>query len=145
MFDNIGGKIKTLAAVTCGLGITASIIGAIAIWIQDSSYNPTAFAGVLVLVLGSLASWIGSFFTYGFGTLIENSETLHADNLRIQELLKTQQGESADSTPVVHPVRISKSHITTSASSPQEWDCPKCGLRNSAYIDTCINCDYKRR
>lgn len=144
MFDNIGGKIKTLAAVTCGLGIIASIIGAIALWMQDSSYNPTAFTGILVLVLGSLASWIGSFFTYGFGTLIENSEALHADNLRIQELLKTQQGESADSTPVVHPVRISKSHITTSASSAQEWDCPKCGLRNSAYIDTCINCDYKR-
>ena len=102
MFDNIGGKIKTLAVVTCGLGIIASIIGAFALWIQSSDYNPTAFSGVLVLVLGSLASWICSSFTYGFGELIENSETLHADNLKIQELLKTQKVESAGSTPVVH-------------------------------------------
>ncbi len=106
MFDDIGGKLKALAKVACGLGIAASIIGAFALWVQNSSYNPTTFAGVLVLVLGSLASWIGSFFTYGFGALIENSETLHADNLKIQELLKTQQGESASSTPAVHPVRI---------------------------------------
>lgn len=26
MFDDIGGKIKTLAKITCGLGIAASII-----------------------------------------------------------------------------------------------------------------------
>lgn len=56
MFDDIGGKIKTLAKITCGLGIAASIIGAIALWMQNSNYNPTTIIGVLVLVLGSLAS-----------------------------------------------------------------------------------------
>ena len=146
MFDNIGGKIKTLAVVTCGLGIIASIIGAFALWIQSSDYNPTAFSGVLVLVLGSLASWICSSFTYGFGELIENSETLHADNLKIQELLKTQKVESAGSTPVVHPVRISKSHFANSApaTSNDLWECPQCGMKNSKYDDRCIDCGSKR-
>ncbi|MFR5787716.1 MAG: hypothetical protein ACLUHE_11880 [Christensenellales bacterium] len=91
MFDDIGGKIKTLAKITCGLGIAASIIGAIALWMQNSNYNPTTIIGVLVLVLGSLASWIGSFFTYGFGQLIENTNTIHSDNLKIQELLRNQK------------------------------------------------------
>lgn len=47
-----------------------------------------------MLVLGSLSSWIGSFFTYGFGELIENLETLHADNLKIQSLLNSNQNFS---------------------------------------------------
>lgn len=103
MFDDIAGKIKALAKVTCGLGIAASIMGAFALWAQSSPYNSTTSAGVLVLVLGSLASWIGSFFTYGFGELIENLETLHADNLKIQSLLNSNQNFSEqkkeDSTP----------------------------------------------
>ena len=144
MFDDIGGKIKALAKVTCGLGIAASIIGAIALWMQNSDYNPTAFSGVLVLGMGSLASWIGSFFTYGFGELIENSETLHADNLRIQELLKTQQGESTDSAPVVHPVRISKPQSSESLLSNDEWECAACGMRNSKRTNSCINCGRRR-
>lgn len=144
MFDDISGKIKALAKVACGLGIAASIIGAFALWVQNSSYNPTTFAGVLVLVLGSLASWIGSFFTYGFGALIENSETLHADNLKIQELLKTQQGESASSTPAVHPVRIAKSQSSESLLSNDEWECAACGMRNSKRTNSCINCGRRR-
>ncbi|MFR5796171.1 MAG: hypothetical protein ACLUI3_11915 [Christensenellales bacterium] len=45
MFDDIGGKIKTLAKITCGLGIAASIIGDCA-WMQNSNYNPTTIIGV---------------------------------------------------------------------------------------------------
>lgn len=88
MFDDIGGKIKTLAKITCGLGIAASIIGAIALWMQNSNYNPTTIIGVLVLVLGSLASWIGSFFTYGFGQLIENTNTIHSDKSKNSRIIK---------------------------------------------------------
>jgi hypothetical protein len=38
--------------------------------------DDTAFAGILIMVLGSLGSWIGSFMTYGFGQLVENSDIL---------------------------------------------------------------------
>ena len=36
MFNNIGGKIKTLAGVTCVLGMIASACGAVAIWMRKN-------------------------------------------------------------------------------------------------------------
>ena len=92
MFNNIGGKIKTLARVMCALGICASVLGACVLWGENSLYNtPTVLSGILLLVIGSLGSWIGSFFTYGFGELIENTKAIHEDNLKIRELLNTQK------------------------------------------------------
>lgn len=51
-------------------------------------------AGVLMIVLGILGSWIDTFFIYGFGELIEstvslnrNVERLHNDNMNMQQLL----------------------------------------------------------
>ena len=136
MFDDIAGKIKALAKVTCGLGIAVSLMGAFALWAQSSPYNSTTLAGILVLVLGSLASWIGSFFTYGFGELIENTNTIHLDNLKIQELLKKTKEENASSTTVTHPTRMSQSN--------DEWECAFCGMRNSKSTNSCVNCGCRR-
>ncbi len=101
MFNNIGKKIKILAVVLCILGMIASLIGAIAIWSTGASvldildgydsYNyysrgqsirsarddvsvATILLGLGVLVFGCLLSWLGSFFAYGFGQLIEKTE-----------------------------------------------------------------------
>lgn len=144
MFDDIAGKIKALAKVTCGLGIAASIMGAFALWAQSSPYNSTTSAGVLVLVLGSLASWIGSFFTYGFGQLIENTNTIHSDNLKIQELLKEPKEENASSTTEAHPTRTSQFQSVESLHSNDEWECTVCGMRNSKRTNSCINCGHRR-
>ena len=73
MFDNIGGKIKTLAKVICWIGIITSVITGIVFAISD---DDMILYGLLIAVGGSLISWIGSFFTYGFGELIENSSKL---------------------------------------------------------------------
>lgn len=73
MFDNIGDKIKTLASVITVLGIIASLItGGVMISANDN----LALIGLLIMVLGSLISWISSFLLYGFGQLIENSDKL---------------------------------------------------------------------
>lgn len=144
MFDDIAGKIKALAKVTCGLGIAASIMSAFALWAQSSPYNSTTSAGVLVLVLGSLASWIGSFFTYGFGQLIENTNTIHSDNLKIQELLKESKEENASSTTKAHPTRTSQFQSVESLHSNDEWECAVCGMRNSKRTNSCINCGHRR-
>ena len=65
MFDNIGGKIKTWAQILCILGIIGSVIWAIAILMQSSYYHVTILESALILGLGSLGSWVGSFITYG--------------------------------------------------------------------------------
>ena len=80
MFNNIGSKIMKLAKVICWLGIIASVISGIVTIVAGSGSRYTAGAGVLsgilIIVVGSLFSWIGSFFTYGFGQLIENTDEI---------------------------------------------------------------------
>ena len=70
MFSNIGGKIKTWAVVLSILGIAASVIygGVVA--------AKNAFDGVLIIIFGSLGSWVSSFCLYGFGQLIDNSDKI---------------------------------------------------------------------
>lgn len=73
MFSNIGGKIKSLAVCACTCGIVFSII--YGIYIMTTLRNSHALTGLLIIIFGSLLSWIGSFVLYGFGQLVENSDT----------------------------------------------------------------------
>lgn len=74
MFNNIGRKIKTLAQVICWVGIIASIVAAIVV--LSTRPRNDEWLALLILVGGSLFSWIGSFFTYGFGELIEKTTAI---------------------------------------------------------------------
>jgi len=70
MFDNIGGKIKTLAQVEAWVGIIGSIlIGLFLIFINEN-YITTGF---IILIIGPLGAWLSSLILYGYGELIENS------------------------------------------------------------------------
>ena len=74
MFNNIGSKIKSLAKVICWLGIIISVITGI-IGIINGTEQFTV-SGIITIIFGSLASWLGSFFAYGFGQLIENTDEI---------------------------------------------------------------------
>ena len=91
MFSNIGGKIKVLAKVLCGIGIILSIISGIAVMASGNNrvaINGTyaiispVIIGIVVIVFGCLMSWIGSFFAYGFGQLIENTDEIRKNTSR---------------------------------------------------------------
>ena len=73
MFGNIGSKIKTLTQINAWIGIIISVILGISIMGTDEDL---IFIGILTMGLGSLLSWISSFIFFGFGQLIENSDTL---------------------------------------------------------------------
>lgn len=73
MFSNISSKIKTLAQVICWIGIMGSIIGGIVLIAEDDDFM---VVGLAVMIVGSLFSWIGSFFAYGFGELIEKASAI---------------------------------------------------------------------
>ena len=125
MFDNIGGKIKTLAHVTCILGMIASVCGAVAIWMRNGWYTPTILAGALVLGVGCLGSWIGSFFTYGFGQLIESVEDIHADNWEILQMLNMQSEDYTNPTAeTVSSMQYGSEYdygFAESNASDEEW------------------------
>ena len=84
MWDNIGVKIKVLAKIIAWVGIISSVIGGISLISQGAELNQSSWGGsggsILILsgfgtiIIGTIFSWIGSFFMYGFGELIENSQ-----------------------------------------------------------------------
>lgn len=119
MFDNIGSKIKTVAKVVCWIGIIASIIIGFVLMVQD---DDTAFAGILTMILGSLGSWIGSFMTYGFGQLIENSDIL------------VKQGQK-------EPISHNTYSTNSTPSNNHQWRCNKCGNMISEEICPICNKD----
>lgn len=80
MFNSIGKKIKGLAVSVCLIGIIAFIIVGIVLIANDVD------AGWVVLIAGPVSCWIGIFVLYGFGQLVENSDTQ----------IKISQSEQAD-------------------------------------------------
>ena len=93
MFSNIGGKIKALAKVVCWIGIILSVISGgamIAAGMGVFGYTgmpegAAVVSGVLTIALGSLLSWIGSFFSYGFGELIEKTTEIARNTRHTQQ------------------------------------------------------------
>ncbi len=92
MFNNIGSKIKGLAIVISLGGITLSLVTGIVLYaLSDVFFEELGIIAIVIAVLGSVLSWIGSFFAYGFGELIENSAKIAksgkmATDNRIQKL-----------------------------------------------------------
>lgn len=77
MFDFIGAKIRLVAKVQCWIGIIASVIVGFKVMLSDD--GGTAFLiGLLILVFGTLFSYVGSFLLYGFGQLVDNSDEIVA-------------------------------------------------------------------
>lgn len=72
MFINISGKIKTLAVVLTVLGTLTSLFCGLNI--LD---HVEGLLGILVIVFGTLWSWISSFLLYGFGELIDRVCGIH--------------------------------------------------------------------
>jgi hypothetical protein len=82
MFSNIGSKIQKLAKFVCWAGIILFIIAGIGYIVAGDEANgiypgiPGAIAGIIVMVVGSVCSWLSSLCLYGFGTLIVKAESI---------------------------------------------------------------------
>lgn len=89
MWNNLGGKLKGLAKVVCWLGIILSLLTGILACVSGNStftfrynygsgYNlgqvSGVLAGIIVIVVGCLASWIGAWTLYGLGEVVETAE-----------------------------------------------------------------------
>lgn len=80
MFNNIGEKIKKLAEIISIIGISISVLAGFIMIIFGAFADEGAIIGIgsgfVIMIVGSLLSWIGSFFTFGFGELIENTTVI---------------------------------------------------------------------
>ena len=139
MFNNIGRKIKVLAKITCWIGIILSIVCGILIIISDASLpvslpiqesygrsyykfsyriNPILL-GIVIIVIGSLASWIGSWITYAFGELVENASSI---NIKLTK------------------ISIPNGSVVNSSSAAEKKPCPFCGELNHKSNTYCFRC-----
>ena len=76
MFKNIGGKMKFFAEAMAWIGIVFSVVVGIILCVMgnDARKGETLIvSGIFLMFFGSFVSYIGSWFLYGFGELIENS------------------------------------------------------------------------
>ena len=132
MFENIGGKIKVLAVVVCIIGIILSVFYALNLW--ASGYNNSFWLGLVALVGGSVLSWIGSFFAYGFGELIER--TCSIDD-------KLSKAGSSVSTMIIEKDSSGRD-VAMAYNSRDAWSCPKCKTMNPKSRIECRECGTLR-
>ena len=166
MYDNIGEKIKVVAVAGCILGIIASLIVGIPLISNADRYNPTATMGWVIIIVGSLASWLGSFCLYGFGELIEKTGANNKALVKIEKelaALNAKSGAERENRPEkarrhteeaarVEEVRKpaeeqeqSKAPETKNAQGVPSYPhtleyyggkCPNCGLNHYNYVHT---------
>ena len=72
-YDNIGGKIKGLAKAAFIVEAIAAVLSGLVMFAEDDDMFLIA---LLVAIVGPIVAWVGSWLLYGFGQLIENSDTL---------------------------------------------------------------------
>ncbi|MBR0508005.1 MAG: zinc ribbon domain-containing protein [Clostridia bacterium] len=153
MFNNIGKKIKVLAKVifwftfiTFVLGSIGGGIGIAHVMGCDRSWGDetgAVFAGIGIAIGGSIvgffAAWIGSFFMYGYGQLIDDTEINRKTN---QKILAQLGGEAVPEEPVapVRPVVPVAPVIPQEPKAEGEWFCRKCGFKNDASAKFCMRC-----
>ena len=142
MFNNIGKKLQVLAIVSFILGVIVSVISGLIYCIMGST-----MVGILVIIFGSLGSWIGSWSIYALGLVAENSENQLADLILIKTKLRSLELKSAAPVPIKS---VTKNTTLPKASSKQEGipkgqvRCPDCSETFSATESRCPYCGYKR-
>ena len=112
MFNNIGGKIKTLAVVVCVFIAVACVVVGIGI-VMIAHDDITIFLGVSLMTGGPFLAWVGSFLIYGFGQLVESAE--NTDKKMVSLLARLDAG-----IPVRTMTEIASSGYTGAASIVKE-------------------------
>ena len=139
MFENIGGKIKTLAVLVCGFGMVGSMAFGLRIMTSSSRTTEAFILGVGVIILGCLLSWVSVFLLYGFGELIEKT-------CSIESMMRMKQ---PDVTPYNNMQYNSQQYNgqqfnANNTNSVNTWQCPVCGANNMFNTTTCKKCGNAR-
>lgn len=84
MFDNVGKKIKGVAKIFCWIGIIGSFIFPLTVILRliNDYYGSkeekliSLAISIAVLIIGPLLAWLGSLTLYGFGELIDKTDSI---------------------------------------------------------------------
>lgn len=104
MYNNIGGKIKLLAAISFAIMAIGSFVGGIAMMATDDDLIPP---GVFVLILGPVVSWVSTWVLFGFGELVESNEDTKNSVYAIENMLRSHIRNTTGVTPSSSPTPVS--------------------------------------
>lgn len=137
MFENVGGKIKTLVKVMFFLEAIGFIVGGIIMAVSDEDL---ILIGLGVAVVGPLVAWISSLALYAFGELVESNlrisrgvERLTGSNTATQQAPKTAVNTNSFSA-----------QSTQTDSTVTYWTCSRCKRENSDHRAECWYCGEKK-
>ena len=157
MFDDIGGKIKTLAVACTIIGIIASVIVGFIFFAEDEPG-----IGIAVIIGGAAVSWVSSFVLYGFGELIDNTDEIRSELHQWHQWQKKQSSSSsgAASKPAVaknntvasrpyagkdvYAAAAAEASKRKSADGGHTWTCTCCFAKNPIDEMKCRSCGSPR-
>ena len=78
LFGNVGGKLKLFGKIACFLSFAIVVLAWIVLVVMAVKYKSVwmAFATIPALIAVAIGAWISSFYTIGFGQLVENTESI---------------------------------------------------------------------
>lgn len=132
MFNNVGEKLKNLAAFFTCVGIVFSVILGIVV------IKISVIIGLLVMVAGSLLSWIASLGMYAFGELVDNTSIIAGKKVNTGARTTTLRAASTTSSQEAKRTTFYTSNNNTQTSKVKV--CPHCGeMVRSNVCDMCGN------
>ena len=138
MFENPGGKIKSIVKTVYIIEVIAVVIAAIAAWNDMGEF----WLFVVILALGIGVAYLSAIGLYAFGELVENSTIIAENSSRTsappRNIITPQSTTSSESittkTYQTHPKNTNKNAF---------WVCPTCHKENQMICGTC-GCGTKR-
>ena len=116
MYNNIGGKIKTLAQVSFFVEAAGAIISGLALIVNENWW------GIFIVLGGPIVAWVSSWLLYGFGQLISNSDdiifiTKHQSE-QIEAIKKAQKPIEKTDSPEVSKAKANGNFVNATPAEP---------------------------
>lgn len=129
LYEDIGGKIKNLAKWIFILEAIGAIITGFDFF-SKAEYNKIFILyGFLIMILGPIVAWVGSWLLYAFGELVEN-----VCAIRSKEYRATVNTTAVSSTTTTYTTKPS---VVAAPSISNGWRCT-CGRNHAAYESSCV-------
>jgi len=172
MQENTGKKIQNLATVILLIGIFLSIIVGVVVLSMDSLMIDSGIKtlyGLLIIIAGSVLSWINYLLLYAFGEITENTTALRQrvdvlaataleqrkELTSIRECIRTPEHEETNPPPAESDQKHTEREKTAPAEPPVTVHevvvkrteplivCPNCGTRQASNRSVCFRCGLR--
>lgn len=144
VYENIGGKIKTLAKAIFFVEALASIIAGIVVIVETEEAW-----GLLIILGGCIIGWVSSWIVYGFGEIIDklteiayNTSNGKKKNNKVKPKKEDDLFGEEEKANSENNEEEEESDDDEVLSIPQRV-CPRCGDKHDFDYPQCPKCNLK--